>query len=84
MASGAQKSTLPSVCRPLNAAGMMPTTVNLKPLRVTVLPTTSGSEAKARFQRPALITITGDAPSVVSSSGVIVRPRAASTPSTWK
>ena len=61
---------MPSVCRPLKAGGMMPTTANLKPLRVTVLPTTFRSEAKARFQRPSLITITGAAPRVLSSSGV--------------
>ncbi len=84
MAIGAQKSTLPSVCRPLNAPGRTPTIVNVWPLRLTVLPTTCGSDANARFHRPVLITITGDPPSVVSSPGVIVRPSAARTPSTSK
>ena len=65
---------MPSVCRPLNAGGMMPTTANLKPLRVTVLPITSKSEAKARFHKPSLITMTGAAPRVLSSSRVNVRP----------
>jgi hypothetical protein len=65
---------------PVNPGSMTPTIVSGTPLTLTVRPTTFGSAPNRTFQYFELMTATGGAVGL-SSSGRIVRPSRARTPS---
>ena len=67
---------------PANSCGSTPTIVTGTPFMMTTLPTAFGLPPNRSRQYFALITATGGA-SALSSSGTIVRPRCALTPSIW-
>ena len=72
--SGAQNAvTLPKFV-PVNDDGTMPITLNALPLSLTSRPTMFGSAASWFFQNVSLMTATGCAFSVRSSSSVNRRP----------
>ena len=68
-------------CTPVKDAGSTPTIMTATPLTCTTLPITLTSPPKRVRQNRSLITATGSA-AASSSSGTIVRPSRASTPST--
>ena len=69
-------------CTPVKSGGSTPTIVTATLLTRIVLPTTAGSVMKRVCQYFELITMTGGAVGL-SSSGRIVRPIRAVTPSAW-
>jgi hypothetical protein len=72
--SGTQTSTGDPTSVPLNPRPATPTMVNVWLFSRIPRPSTAGSAAKLRRQKPSLITATGWAPGVRSSSGVSGRP----------
>src|SRR5207248_7062189 len=82
IANGTQSSAVS--LNPLKPAGMTPTTVYGRALRVIGRPTICGSAPNRRFHKPSLMTTTGTGLATRSSSDENVRPLAGATPRSEK
>jgi hypothetical protein len=81
---GRTTSAVEAGSSPENVAGITPTIAKTRPFSVIVLLVTVGSPPKTRCQKRWPIIATGAHVSGPSSSGSIVRPMAARTPSIRK
>ncbi len=84
METGIQMSVGLPTTSPVKSRGPTPMMVNGDPFSLTVRPRMPGFRAKRVFQKSSLITITGLAPGLRSSSAENVRPIAGEPPRTSK